>query len=76
MPQPGNSEKGGRDGVPRTAAEYGYVGGKILGSPGYLRIAVASEKITVDLVRSYLPEQEGGERKNHSVAFSYTIPAR
>ncbi|MEO6741178.1 MAG: hypothetical protein ABIP20_13070 [Chthoniobacteraceae bacterium] len=39
-------------------------------------ITVAPDKVTADLVRSYLPEQEGVGRKNHEVAFSYTIPAR
>lgn len=72
VPQPGNPDRG----IPRSAAEYGYLGGKILGSPGYMRITVAPDKVTADLVRSYLPEQERADRKNHEVAFSYTIPAR
>jgi predicted phosphodiesterase len=76
VPQPGNPDKGGRDGVPRTAAEYGYVNGKILGSPGYMRITVSPEKVTADLVRSVLPGQESAGRKNHETAFSFTIPAR
>lgn len=76
VPQPGNPEKGGRDNVPRTAAEYGYLAGKILSSPGYMRISVTPDKVVADLVRSYLPEQETQGRKNHSVAFSYEIPAR
>ena len=75
VPQPGNPEKGGRDNIPRTAAEYGYLNGKILSSPGYMRITVAPDKVTADLVRSCLPEQETAERRNHAVAFSYSIPA-
>ncbi len=58
--------------MPHTAAEYGYLTGKILGAPGCMRITVAPEKVTADLVRSYLPEKESAGRKNHEVAFSYT----
>lgn len=61
--------------MPRTAAEYGYLAGEILGSPGYLRLTVAPDKVTADLVRSCLPAQESASRKNREVAFSYTIPA-
>ena len=76
VPQPGNPAKGDPNAPPRTAAEYGYLSGKILGAPGYMRITVAPEKVTVDFVRSCLPEAEGAGHKNHSVAFSYSIPAR
>ena len=76
VPQPGNPPRGDMNAVPRTAAEYGYLAGKLLGSPGYMRITVAPDKVTADLVRSILPEQEGPGRKNHEVAFSYTLPAR
>ncbi|MEO6787560.1 MAG: metallophosphoesterase, partial [Chthoniobacteraceae bacterium] len=75
VPQPGNPAKGDPNTVPRTAAEYGYLSGKLLGAPGYMRITVAPDKVTADLVRSYLPEQESAGRKNHETAFSYTIPA-
>ena len=67
---------GSRYGGKGVATAVGYVNGEILSSPGYLRIKVAPEKVTADLVRSHLPEQEGAERKNHEVAFSYSIPAR
>jgi predicted phosphodiesterase len=75
VPQPGNPDKGGRDDIPRTAAEYGYVSGKILGSPGYMHITVAPEKVTAEFVRSYLPVSKSDGRKNHEVAYSYTISA-
>lgn len=73
VPQPGSPPKGDPETAPRNAAEYSYLGGKLLGAPGYMRITVAPEKVTADLVRSYLPEQETNARKNHAVAFSYTI---
>ncbi len=61
---------------PRSATEYGYLSGKILGAPGYMRITVAPDNVTAELVRSYLPENESSDRRNHEVAFSYSIPAR
>ena len=73
VPQPGNPPRGDPNTVPRTAAESGYLSGKILGAPGYMRITVAPEKVTADLVRSYLPEQEGPGRKNHEVMHSNEI---
>jgi len=76
VPQPGNPPRGDPDTAPRNAAEYGYLAGKILGSPGYMRITVSPEKVTADLVRSVLPGQESAGHKNHETAFSYIIPAR
>ncbi|MEI8107702.1 MAG: metallophosphoesterase [Verrucomicrobiota bacterium] len=73
IPQPGNPEKNGSGSIPRSAAEYGYVNGKILGSPGYMRVTVAPDKVTVALVRSYLPEQENAGHKNASVDYSYEV---
>ena len=76
VPQPGNPAKGDPNAIPRTASEYTYMSGKILGAPGYMRITVAPDKVTADLVRSYLPGQESAGRRNHEIAFSYSIPAR
>lgn len=76
VPQPGNPERNGREQMPRSAAEYGYLNGKILAGPGYMRITVGPEKFTVDLVRSYLPGQKNAERKNGQVSFSYDIKSR
>jgi hypothetical protein len=75
VPQPGNPPRGDPNTVPRTAAEYGYLSGKILGAPGYMRITVTPDKVTADLVRSYLPAGESDSQKNHQVDFTYTIPA-
>ncbi|MEO6741334.1 MAG: metallophosphoesterase family protein [Chthoniobacteraceae bacterium] len=76
VPQPGNPARGDPNAMPRTAAEYGYLSGKILGAPGYMRISVTPGKVTADLVRSYLPDEEGVGRRNHEVAFSYEIQPR
>ena len=62
VPQPGYPGNGK---PPRSAAEYGYKSGVILGSSGHLRIAVIAGQATVDYVRS-----------DRSVVHSYTIPAQ
>ena len=61
VPQPGHP---GANRPPRSAAEYGYVNGTILGSSGHLRIMVTPTNATVDCV--------GTDR---SVAHSYVIPS-
>lgn len=60
VPQPGDPK-----GSTRSAAEYGYKSGVILGSPGYLRVTVAPETASVEYVRT---GQAGGE-----IAPSYTV---
>jgi predicted phosphodiesterase len=58
-PQPGAPGNGR---APRSAAEYGYVHGTILGSSGHMRIRVAPANATVEYIRN-----------DRSVAHSYTI---
>ena len=70
VPQPGLR----RYNVPRTAAEYGYVQGAILGGPGHLRIAVSPDRAAVDFVSSRLPEDETADRRNREVRYRYSIP--
>ncbi len=60
-PQPGYPGNGK---APRSAAEYGYTHGTILGSSGHLRVAVTPDKATVEYIRT-----------DRSVAHSYTIPS-
>ncbi|MBM3987597.1 MAG: hypothetical protein FJ294_06540 [Planctomycetes bacterium] len=76
LPQPGNPQ-----GRTRSAEEYGYRSGTILGSPGYLRLVVAPEDTKVEFVRSNAPAAEGGRNRarlepNGTVLHSYTLPAR
>jgi hypothetical protein len=70
-PQPGASRANGTD----SAAEYGYLNGDVLGSPGHLRVTVAPEQVTVDYVRAYLPQDEKPGQKNGQIDYQYTIPA-
>ncbi len=47
VPQPGNPA-----GNTRSAAEYGYASGTILGSPGHVRVRVAPTGAKVEFVRT------------------------
>ena len=49
VPQPGYPGNGR---APRSAAEYGYVNGTILGSSGHLRVSVSAQQAKVDYVRT------------------------
>lgn len=64
VPQPGNL-----DGGVRSAAEYGYESGTILGSPGHLRVSLAEDGTAkVEFVRTAIeggaegPRRRGGAR--------------
>ncbi len=57
VPQPGDPK-----GNTRSAAEYGYKSGTILASPGYMRVKVSTEKVSVDFVRD-----------DGTVAHSFTV---
>lgn len=72
VPQPGNRGNGT---APRNATEYSYVNGKLLGSPGYMRMTVTPDKVTAELVRSYQAGTETPGQKNRQVDLTYTINA-
>jgi len=69
VPQPGAS----RSNDTSNAAEYGYMSGVILGSPGYLRVTVMPDQVKVDYVRTYLPQDEKSGQANGQVDCSYSI---
>ena len=71
VPQPGFPGLGD----PRSAAEYGYTEGVILGSSGHLRVTVSPEQVKTEYVRAYLPKDENAERVNGQVGHSYNITA-
>ena len=54
----------------------GYRSGDILPSAGHIRVKVSKEGVTVDYIRSYLPEEEKEGKKNGMVDYSYTINDR
>lgn len=72
VPQPGHP----RDELMRSAAEYGYVGGVLLGSSGHLRVRVEAGKATVEYVRAYLPAAESETRRNGAVSQRYELAPR
>jgi hypothetical protein len=69
VPQPSSA----RPDATNSAADYGYVNGEILGSPGYLRIVVTPIQVTAGYVRTYLPLDENQSRENGQVDNIYTL---
>jgi predicted phosphodiesterase len=72
VPQPGFS----RPGNTRSAEEYGYKSGVLLGSSGHLRVSVSATKCVVDYVRAILPSDENATSRNRAVAFTYEVKPR
>lgn len=66
VPQPGYP---GNAKPPRSAAQYGYVSGTMLGSSGHLRVIISPEQARIDYVRA-----ETGQ--NGAVAHSYLVVPR
>jgi hypothetical protein len=64
VPQPGSA----RANATNSAVDYGYVSGDVLGSPGYVHVMVAPERVKIEYVRTYLSEQQ-----NRQVDYAYTI---
>lgn len=69
VPQPGNA----RPGSTESAIEYGYTSGEVLGGPGHLRVTVSPEQVTVEYIRTYLPQDEKAGQQNGQVDFTETI---
>jgi hypothetical protein len=65
VPQPGHP--GGE--VARMAAEYGYLSGDFLPSPGHVRVRVEPQAATIEYVRSSLrvPAENGAVLRAHAV---------
>lgn len=82
VPQPGNPR-----GNTRTATQYGYTSGTLLGSPGHVRVRVTPDKATVEFVRTALASPQVDTRRrgrstdadaeastaNGSIVHAYTI---
>nr|MBP7688855.1 hypothetical protein [Thermoflexales bacterium] len=67
VPQPSSARANATD----SAANYGYVSGDVLGSPGYLRVTVTPEQVKIEYVRTYLPEKP--DQQNGQVDYTYTL---
>jgi hypothetical protein len=70
VPQPGFPGLGS----PRSAAEYDYNSGAILGGSGHLRVTVNESEIKVEYVRAFLPKEENERQKSGQVGHVYTVP--
>ncbi|MFN7669325.1 MAG: YHYH protein [Planctomycetota bacterium] len=71
VPQPGNPRGG-----TRTAEEYGYTSGTVLGSPGHLRVDVSPTTVDVAYVRSAvegLSPQRAATDRNGAVVHAYQL---
>lgn len=53
-----------------------YRSGDILPNSGYLRVTVSPDKVKVDYVRSYLPQDEKPDHPSGEIAFSYSAAGR
>ena len=69
IPQPSFA---GNDRI-RDLETYGYKKGTFLGNSGHVRVSVAPDKVTVEYVRSWQPQDETPEHKNGEVAHRYSI---
>ena len=56
-----------------SAIEYNYLTGDVLGSPGHIRVTVSPTEVTVEYIRSYLPEGEKPGQQNGQVDYQYVI---
>ena len=57
-------------------AEYGYINGVMLGSPGYLRVTVSPEQARVEYIKSDITSGKKDTMKNETAAYSYTLHPR
>ena len=70
VPQPGYEGNGK---APRSATEYGYVQGTILGSSGHLRVTMSHDKAVVDYAYTEPAKTEVNGPKTVTIAHSYTV---
>jgi len=63
-------------GSPDPGADYGYVSGTMLPSPGHLRISVAPESARVDYIGSAVEGTTRSTGTNGAVIYSYTLKPR
>lgn len=65
LPQPGAIRYGNTN----SAVEYGYISGKILNHPGYLRVSIHNGKATVEDIQTSID----ANHENKGVLYSYPI---
>jgi hypothetical protein len=55
---------------------YGYLSGTAVAGSGHVRVAVSTDRVDVDYVRSALAEGENAPGPNQEILHSYTIEAK
>lgn len=53
--------------------EKAYKQGDTLPNSGFIKVIVSPRQVKVDYIRSFLPEDEDGEKRNGSIAYSYVL---
>ena len=53
--------------------EYGYKEGVLLSNRGYLQVTVSPDSVKIEYIKTYLPHEERGTRKNGEVGERYVI---
>jgi len=56
-----------------SAPGYGYANGTLLPSRGFMLVTVSSDSAVVEYVKTFLPNEENGSRRNMDVAHRYVI---
>ena len=69
--QPGHP----RGGI-NSAEPYGYLSGTAVAGSGHLRVAVSTDRVDVDYVRSALAERENAPGPNREILHSYAVDAK
>jgi len=70
VPQPGYPGNGR---APRSADDYGYRNGTILGSPGHLRVTLSPETATVAYIQADMPPSRAGSPLGGKMVHTYTV---
>jgi hypothetical protein len=56
-----------------TDPAYGYTNGILMSNRGYIYVTVSPDSVKVDYIKTYLPAEENTNRKNGTIAYTYTI---
>jgi len=56
-----------------SAPGYGYTNGVLLPSRGFMLVTVTSDSVQVEYIKTFLPNEESGSRRNMDVAHHYVI---
>jgi hypothetical protein len=60
---------------PSLAAQYDYLSGTVVSSPGHLRVTVGPDRVTTQYVRAWLPKNETPQRVNGQVDDTWSVAA-